>query len=72
LTYFTIAPKCVLSYKNLASSFTHWLRGNNRQQIFEVSADVSIYIVSWVMILFALKKKAEFSSETPLPPYKAT
>jgi hypothetical protein len=24
------------------------------------------------MILFALKKKAEFSSETPLPPYKAT
>jgi len=53
------------------SSFNHRIRRNNRQEVFEVSPDVNIYtVVFGVVILYTLKMKAEFFSETPVSTFR--
>jgi len=65
-THFTIAPKCILSYKNLVSSFNHRIFRHNKPEVFEVSPDVNIYtVVFGVVTLYILKMMTEFFSETP-------
>ena len=72
-THFTIAPKRIISHKNLVSSFNHGIRKKNRQVVFEVSSDVNIYtVVFGVVTIYSLKMKAEFSSETRVPTYQTT